>query len=253
MRSLALLLCLFAGPSLAATQVTVASNTLMRLPVASSSLQLERLEVADQATLMIPATVTELHIGELLMGRDARIGVAPSDQPLRLVVEDADIGPGAWISAKGAAGTYTRPATPGREIKLKLHKLTFESLTLDVRGGQGRPGYAGLDGAHGQPGGCTWGQASAGHDGQDGTDGHEGAAGGSVVLEVPHHVEVERMQVLLDGGAGGAAGSAGRPGRGGAAKGCLLYGVEGAADGKPGQPGREGAAGRSGAVQVFRF
>ena len=74
MRSLALLLCLFAGPSLAAMQVTVPSNTLMRLPVASSSLQLERLEVADQATLMIPATVTELRIGELLMGRDARIG-----------------------------------------------------------------------------------------------------------------------------------------------------------------------------------
>ena len=136
MRSFALLLCLFAGTSLAATQVTVPSNTLMRLPVASSSLQLERLEVADQATLMIPATVTELHIGELLMGRDAHIGVAPSDQPLRLVVEDANIGPGAWISAKGAAGTYTRPATAGREIKLKLHKLTFESLTLDVRGGQ---------------------------------------------------------------------------------------------------------------------
>ena len=253
MRNLVLLLWLCAGTALAGTQVKVPSNTLMRLPVASNTLQLERLEVADQATLMIPATLTELRIGQLLMGRDARIGVAPSDQPLRLVVEDADIGPGAWISAKGAAGTHTRPATPGREISLKLHKLTFESLTLDVRGGQGSPGYAGLDGAHGKPGGCTWGQASAGYDGQDGTDGHDGAPGGNVVLEVPHHVEVERMQVLLDGGAGGAAGAAGRPGRGGAANGCLLYGVDGAADGKPGQPGREGAAGRSGAVQVFRF
>lgn len=228
MRSFVLLLCLSVGTASAATQISVPSNTLMRLPVASSTLQLERLEVADHATLMVPASVRELRIGQLFMGRDARIGVASGDQPLRLVIDDADIGPGAWISAKGAAGTYTRPATPGREISLKLHKLTFESLTLDVRGGQGTPGYAGLDGAHGQP-------------------------GGNVVLEVPHHVEVERMQVLLDGGAGGAAGSAGRPGRGGAAKGCLLYGVDGAADGKPGQPGREGAAGRSGAVQVFRF
>lgn len=253
MRNIALLLCLCAGTALAGTQVQVPSNTLMRLPVASSSLQLDRLEVADQATLMIPATVTELRIGELLMGREARIGVAPSEQPLRLEIVDADIGAGAWISAKGAAGTYTRPATPGREISLKLHKLTFESLTLDVRGGQGTPGYAGLDGAHGQPGGCTWGQASAGYDGQDGTDGQDGAAGGKVTLEVPHYVEVERMRVLLDGGAGGAAGSAGRPGRGGAAKGCLFYGVEGAPDGKPGQPGREGTAGRSGAMQVLRF
>ncbi|WP_134676325.1 collagen-like protein [Ectopseudomonas khazarica] len=253
MRKLALLLCLCTGVALADNQVKVPANALMRLPVASAALQLDRLEVADHATLMIPAKVTELRIGTLLMGREARIGVAPSDQPLRLEVQDADVGAGAWISAKGAAGTYSKAATPGREIKLKLHKLTFESLTLDVRGGRGAPGYAGLDGAHGKPGGCTWGQASAGYDGQDGTDGHAGAAGGNVVLEVPHYVEVERLQVLLDGGEGGVAGAAGRPGHGGAAKDCLLYGVDGAADGNPGQPGRAGAAGRSGAVQVFRF
>lgn len=253
MHKFALLLCLCAGVALADSQVKVPSNALMRLPVASGTLLLERLEVADHATLMIPASVTDLRIGTLLMGREARIGVAPSEQPLRLEVLDADVGAGAWISAKGAAGTYTKPATPGREINLKLHKLTFESLTLDVRGGRGAPGYAGLDGAHGKPGGCTWGQASAGYDGQDGTDGHEGAAGGNVVLEVPHYVEVERMQVLLDGGEGGAAGTAGRAGRGGASKDCLLYGVDGAADGNPGQAGHEGAAGRSGAVQVFRF
>ncbi|MGG2397657.1 collagen-like protein [Pseudomonas sp. SH1-B] len=253
MHKFALLLCLGAGVALADSQVKVPSNALMRLPVASGTLLLERLEVADHATLMIPASVTDLRIGTLLMGREARIGVAPSEQPLRLEVLDADVGAGAWISAKGAAGTYTKPATPGREINLKLHKLTFESLTLDVRGGRGAPGYAGLDGAHGKPGGCTWGQASAGYDGQDGTDGHEGAAGGNVVLEVPHYVEVERMQVLLDGGEGGAAGTAGRAGRGGASKDCLLYGVDGAADGNPGQAGHEGAAGRSGAVQVFRF
>lgn len=253
MRKLALLLCLCTGVAQADNQVKVPANALMRLPVASAALQLDRLEVADHATLMIPAKVTELRIGTLLMGREARIGVAPSDQPLRLEVLDADVGAGAWISAKGAAGTYSKAATPGREIKLKLHKLTFESLTLDVRGGRGAPGYAGLDGAHGKPGGCTWGQASAGYDGQDGTDGHAGAAGGNVVLEVPHHVEVERLQVLLDGGEGGVAGAAGRPGHGGAARDCLLYGVDGAADGNPGQPGRAGAAGRSGAVQVFRF
>ena len=66
MRSLALLLCLCAGAASAATQVKVPSNTLMRLPVASSSLQLERLEVEDQATLMIPAAVTELRVGDAL-------------------------------------------------------------------------------------------------------------------------------------------------------------------------------------------
>jgi len=176
MRKLAFLLCLCtATAALAESQIRVSPNALMRLPAATSSLQLDRLEVADHATLLIPATVTDLHIAELRMGREARIGVAPGEQPLRLEVLDADVGDGAWISAKGAAGSYTKPATPGREIRLKLHRITFESLTLDVRGGRGTPGYAGLDGAHGQPGGCTWGTASSGYDGQDGTDGHEGA------------------------------------------------------------------------------
>lgn len=253
MRNLALVLCFCATTALADSQIKVSSNTLMRLPAASSALQLDRLEVADHGTLLIPATVTELRIAELQMGREARIGVAPGAQPLHLEILDADVGEGAWISAKGAAGSYSKPATAGREIKLKLHKITFESLTLDVRGGRGTPGYAGLDGAHGQPGGCTWGSASSGYDGQDGTDGHEGAPGGNVTLEVSHAVEVERLQVLLDGGAGGEAGTAGRGGRGGAAKGCLLYGVEGASDGSHGRPGREGSVGRSGALQVFRF
>lgn len=253
MRNLLLVLWLGAATAAADTQITVPSHALMRLPNAGSALQLERLEVADHATLLIPATLTELRIGQLLMGREARIGVAPSEQALRLEVLDGEIAPSAWISARGAAGSYQRPATAGREIHLKLHRLTFDDLTLDVRGGRGTPGYAGLDGAHGQPGGCTWGQASAGHDGQDGSDGLAGAAGGKVTLEAAQHVEVERLRVLLDGGAGGEAGAAGRAGRGGKAKGCMLYGVDGAPDGKPGQAGREGPAGPDGALQVLRF
>lgn len=253
MRNLTYALCFCAAAAMAEPQISVASHTLMRLPTSASVVQLDRLEVADQATLLIPSTVTELRIGQLLMGRDARIGVAPSDQPLRIEVLEADVGDGAWISAKGAAGTYKHPATPGREIYVKMHKLTLESLTLDVRGGRGTPGYAGLDGAHGQPGGCTWGSASAGYDGQDGSDGHPGAAGGKVTLEVPNEVEPERLQVLLDGGAGGEAGTAGKGGRGGAAKDCWLYGVKGAPDGSPGKPGRAGGIGPDGALQVLRF
>ena len=253
MRSLALMLCLCTTITLADSQIQVPANSLMRLPASSASLQLQRVEVADHATLLIPAGITELRIGELMMGREARIGVAPSEQPLRLVVQSADVGVGAWISAKGAPGTYVRPATPGREISVKMHTLTLESLTFDVRGGRGTAGYAGLDGAHGQPGGCTWGSASAGYDGQDGSDGHPGAPGGKVTLEVPHHVEVERVQVLLDGGAGGPAGTPGQGGRGGAGKDCWLYGVKGAPDGNTGRPGREGSAGPEGALQVLRF
>ncbi|VXC89488.1 conserved exported hypothetical protein [Pseudomonas sp. 8Z] len=253
MRSLALALSLCAATAMADSQIRVASHTLMRLPTSASVLQLDRVEVKDQATLMIPATVKELRIGQLLMGRDAHIGVAPSDQPLRLEVFDADVGDGAWISAKGAPGTYRHPATAGREIRVKMHKLTLESLTLDVRGGRGTPGYAGLDGAHGKPGGCTWGSASAGYDGQDGSDGHPGAPGGKVTLEVPSEVPQEKLNVLLAGGAGGKAGAAGRGGRGGATKDCWLYDVKGAPDGRSGEPGREGSPGPEGDLQVLRF
>lgn len=54
MRSLALTLCLCVTPVLAASQIEVPSNSLMRLPAGHASLQLQRVEVADHATLLIP-------------------------------------------------------------------------------------------------------------------------------------------------------------------------------------------------------
>lgn len=254
MRSLIVVLsALCASSVLADPQVSVASNTLTRLPATTSLLQLERLEVAEQGTLLIPGNVTELRIGELLLGREARIGIAPGDQPLRLEVGYAEVAEGAWISAQGAPGTVLKPARPGRELSVRLEQASIESLTLDVRGGRGAPGYRGLDGANGQSGGCTWGRASRGHDGQDGGNGRTGAPGGRVRLELPEELALDGVQVLLDGGEGGAAGAGGQGGRGGAAKGCLLYRVAGAANGQPGNPGREGAAGREGELEVARF
>lgn len=253
MRSLVLLLWLLATSAMAASEITVAPNTLMRLSVASGSVQLDRLEVAERATLLVPAAVTVLQIGELRMGREARIGITPAEQSLRLEIGRAEVAEDAWISARGADGSYTRPASRGRDLQFRLQSLTFASLTLDVRGGRGVPGYAGLDGASGQPGGCTWGRAEAGHDGQDGSNGQPGADGGRVVLELAEGIEVERLQVLLDGGAGGIAGTGGKGGRGGATRGCLLYDVDGAADGQPGRSGQQGPAGQPGELQVIRF
>lgn len=253
MRNLALLLCLASASAGADSHLSVASHSLLRLPATEARLQLERLEVAAQGTLLIPAGVTELHIGELHLGPAARIGIAPGEQPLRLEVLQASVAADVWISAQGAPGGVLKPATAGRELSLRLQQASIQSLTLDVRGGHGAPGYRGLDGANGQAGGCTWGGASHGHDGQNGGDGEPGAAGGRVRLEVPETVSLESIKVLLDGGDGGMPGVGGQAGRGGARKDCLLYSVDGAADGQPGQPGRQGSPGREGELQVVRF
>ena len=85
MRRLGLLAILVAPMVLAQGQVKVDAHNFLKLPPRTGSLSLDQVEVADYATLLIPAGVTELRIGELRMGREARLGIAPSDQTLRLV------------------------------------------------------------------------------------------------------------------------------------------------------------------------
>lgn len=253
MRSLSLLLLCVSSWALAESQVRVDAHGLMRLPGNLEQLVLERLDIADHATLLVPAEVREIRVTELVLGRDAHIAIAPSEQAFRLDVERAEIAAGAQLSARGAAGTFEKPAMPGRNLHIRLQTVTAQVLLIDARGGNGTPGYAGLDGADGKPGGCTWGQASKGHDGQNGGDGQAGAAGGRVRLEVPVDFAVEMLQGRVDGGSGGAAGVGGKPGKGGASKGCWLYSADGAADGRPGQPGRPGSQGVAGSLDVVRF
>ncbi|MDH4554252.1 collagen-like protein [Pseudomonas sp. BN417] len=253
MRKLCLLAALIAPMALAEGQVKVDAHNLLKLPPRSGSLSLDQVEVADYATLLIPAGVTELRIGELRMGREARLGIAPSEQGFRLEVESGAIGTGSHITASGLSGSSSRPATPGRDISLRLVNVQVSEMTLDVRGGIGAPGYAGLDGADGDAAGCLWGQASRGWDGQPGGDGQTGGAGGQVRLEVPATFPVELLRVRLEGGAGGAPGEGGAGGHGGASKGCLLYQADGAKGGRAGQPGHAGAAGGTGSLKVVRF
>ena len=51
------LLALLVSPVALAQSVSVETNSLMRLPSSTSVLQLERLDVADYGTLLIPATI----------------------------------------------------------------------------------------------------------------------------------------------------------------------------------------------------
>ncbi|WP_137818802.1 collagen-like protein [Pseudomonas sp. 2FG] len=253
MRSLCLLAVLCCPLAQAEALVKVESNSLLRLPTTTSVLLLDRLEVADHGTLLIPSSLNEIRVGELRLGRDARIAIAPSAQAFRLQVVRAELGAGSHINARGATGTQQQPATAGRNLSVRLESVTLAELTLDARGGVGAPGYRGLDGADGDSAGCTWGQASRGYDGQNGGNGQSGAAGGQVRLEVPEEFPAQLLHVRLDGGAGGAAGEAGSGGAGGAAKGCLFYRAAGARAGRPGQPGQPGAAGSAGSFNLVRF
>lgn len=254
------LLAAFAVPLLltsalahADADVNVAPNSLLRLPTNTSTLLLDRLDIAESATLFVPATVTEIRVGNLKMGPGAHIAVAPGSEPFRLEARHVDLATGAHINARGASGSFEKPATPGRNLSLRFEQAQVGELTIDVRGGIGRPGYQGLEGADGKAPGCTWGEAGRGYDGQNGGDGLTGAPGGQVRLEVPADFPENLLTVKVDGGLGGAAGEAGKGGKGGASKGCLVYRAEGAEPGRPGKPGQSGSNGSAGAFNLVRI
>lgn len=252
MRNLFLLAVLF-SPLALAQSVSVGTNSLMRLPNNTSVLQLERLEVADYGTLMIPATVTQVTVDQLHLGREARIAIVPSEQGLQLQVGHAELDSGSQITSRGAPGTYLKPATPGRNLTLRINALNASDLSVDARGGAGSPGYFGLDGANGEEPGCTWGQAGRGANGDNGGDGQAGAAGAQVRLELPQSYPAEQIKVWVDGGAGGLAGAAGKPGKGGQSKGCLVYRTDGGQSGRSGLEGQPGTPGPAGSVTVQRL
>jgi hypothetical protein len=252
MRKLFLLVAL-ASPWAMAQNVEVAANSLLRLPGNSSVVSLDQLEVADYGTLLIPANLVELNVQRLHLGHEARITVVPGGNELRMQVRQAVLDAGSQFVARGAPGTHEKAAMPARNISLEIQALQADAVRIDARGGNGAPGYAGLDGANGQAPGCTWGEAGRGANGDNGGDGRPGADGAMVRLRLPAGFAAGLVQVRVDGGSGGPAGTAGKPGAGGAAKGCLVYRAAGGKPGRPGLTGQPGPAGAAGQVLIQRF
>ncbi|WP_122232057.1 collagen-like protein, partial [Pseudomonas savastanoi] len=178
------------------------------------------------------------------LGHEARIAIVPGVQAFNLVVVHGEFGTGSQITARGAPGTFEKPALPGRNLTLRLQSLNAEQLSIDARGGAGSPGYAGLDGGTGEEPGCTWGQAGRGYNGDSGGNGHDGAAGAQVRLELPQSFPAERIKVNVAGGAAG---------KGGASKGCIVYRADGGKPGRPGEPGLPGVAGPAGSLILQRL
>jgi hypothetical protein len=247
---LALLSCSWAS---ADTQVKVEANTFLRLPAAGASLLLNRLELGVHATLILPASLKELHVDQLLLAANAHIGIVPDPQDFLLSVGRAELAPGSYISARGAAGNINKPATPGRNLHVRLEHVQLTDLTLDVRGGAGAAGVRGQDGVAGESGGCFWGQADAGASGQAAGAGEPGAAGGAVRLEVPADFPAQALQINLQGGMGGPAGVPGMGGRGGAMTDCMIYDVDAARDGQSGSVSHAGGSGAEGSFKLLRL
>jgi len=252
MRNLVLLAALF-SPLAMAQAIIVAPHSLMRLPGNNSVLQVDRLEVADYGTLLIPAGIDDVKIGQLVLGHEARIAIVPGVQMLKLVVDHAELGTGSQITARGAPGTFEKAPLPGRNLTVRVQNLSAEQLSIDARGGAGGPGYAGLDGGNGEAPGCTFGQAGRGYDGDNGGNGRDGAAGALVRLELPQSYPAERIKVNVEGGAPGKGGEGGKAGKGGASKGCIVYRADGGKAGKPGEVGQPGVAGPAGSLTVQRL
>ena len=252
MRKLCLLAAL-CSPLAMAQSVSVEPHSLMRLPSNTSVLQLERLEVEDYGTLLIPSGLIEVKVDQLVLGHEARIAIVSGSQPFNLVVGHGQLGIGSQITARGAPGTYEKPPLPGRNLTLRIEHLDGSELFVDARGGAGSPGYVGLDGANGEAPGCTFGSAGKGYDGDNGGNGHDGAPGAQVRLELPLSFPAEHIKVNVQGGPGGLAGAGGKPGKGGASKGCIVYRADGGKAGRAGEAGQPGATGPAGAVTVQRL
>ena len=126
--------------------VKVQANSVMRLPKRAQELRLRRVEIGEDAALLIPLEVSVLRIEELHMAKNARIGVAPGEERISIEVVSGRLADGSIISAPGATGTFRQSAGNGRDLTLRLQAVEVESLLLDARGGVGAPGYDGLTG-----------------------------------------------------------------------------------------------------------
>ena len=122
MRKFVLLAALF-SPLALADAISVAAHSVLRLPNKASVVHLQRLEVADSATLVLPASLVELKVDELHLGNQARIAIVPAEHALSMEVAQAQLGQGSEIAAHGAPGTYERVARPGRDLSLRIQAL----------------------------------------------------------------------------------------------------------------------------------
>ncbi len=95
--------------------VKVQANSVMRLPKRAQELRLRRVEIGEDAALLIPLEVSVLRIEELHMAKNARIGVAPGEDESASKSSAA-----AWPMA----ASFPRPARPAPSGKAPVTAAT---------------------------------------------------------------------------------------------------------------------------------
>ncbi len=229
----------------------VPDGKFLRLPATEGLLQLHTLAVGEDATLLVPASISGLKVERLTLSSKARISIAPRPERFEVLIEQANIGDGSVIAATGQAGNPGQLGGHGTDLLLEIAAGRVDNLTVDVSGGRGGDGRRGKTGSAGRDAAC-WGRGSSkGLDGGDGGDGRPGGNGGHLTLKLGKSEWLEVIDVLQYGGAGGRAGQAGDAGRGGEQARCWLYSLgDSAAAGQPGSEGQPAPAGRPGYLTV---
>ncbi len=229
----------------------VPENGLLRLPNLGQQAQLDKLDIAKGGKLLIPASIEQLTLAELTMGKDARISVAPRGSEFVLILKQAQFSDGSVLAAVGSHGDVGVPGGRGTDLRLVIESTSIENLVIDTRGGQGGNGWPGSAGESGKDAACWGFGSSAGTDGGDGSNGLPGGDGGNIILSLAESHWLEVIDIRQQGGAGGQAGAAGAGGKGGGEARCWLYSLgESANNGKTGQAGQPAQAGRAGILSV---
>lgn len=107
--------------------VKVQANSVMRLPKRAQELRLRRVEIGEDAALLIPLEVSVLRIEELHMAKNARIGVAPGEERISIEVVSGRLADGSIISAPGATGTFRQSAGNGRDLTCACRRWRWKA------------------------------------------------------------------------------------------------------------------------------
>jgi hypothetical protein len=245
-------IAIFAGSAFGQS-FQVEDNGLLRLPKMAQDSHLENLSIGRSGKLLVPSSITQLVVDDLVMAENARISIAPRETQFVLTLKHASLADGSVLAAVGSHGDFGVPGGDGTHVKVVIETGEVTNLVIDASGGKGGDGWAGATGSHGKNAVC-WGLgSSAGSNGGNGSNGMPGGDGGNVELSLAQSQWLEVIDIRQQGGIGGQAGAAGAAGKGGRSASCWLYSLGDAAqDGQQGQQGQAAAAGSPGILTVHQ-
>lgn len=245
-------------------QWSVPAGATVRVTPSQASLQLDKLDIGDGATIIVDPQVGQWHVvaGRVRIGKGVTVlakGVPGVSGPEGRSAPSASACADGGSGGAGGAGSAGSPG--GRLVFDWAVETVGDTIAIDVGGGDGGAGGAGGAGADGgRLSGCDDTNGGGGGDGGAGGDGGEGGRLHLTLRSLgaePVPLLRDRFRVRAEGGQAGAAGAAGKGGAG--SEGHYVTRKTLAGDrkwipagetGDAGAPGRAGQAGRAGLVEI---